>query len=43
MHVIKLCGYSLDDAAHVGIRCINLTPEANLSLPAGFSDSDRIL
>ncbi len=43
MHAVKLCSYPLDDAAHAGIRCINLTPKADLSLPAGFSDSDRVL
>ncbi len=25
MHVIKLCGYTLDNAAHTGIRCLNLS------------------
>ncbi|MBY3003952.1 hypothetical protein HF228_36155 [Rhizobium leguminosarum] len=25
MHVIKLCGYTLDNAAHTCIRCLNLS------------------
>ncbi|GAC1043914.1 hypothetical protein thsrh120_39180 [Rhizobium sp. No.120] len=43
MHPIKLCGDPLDNPAHARIRCLNVTPEAGLSLPAGFSDSNRIL
>jgi hypothetical protein len=43
MNAIKLCCYPLDDAAHAGIGRVNLTPKANLSLPAGFGDSNRIL
>lgn len=43
MHAVKLCGYLLNDAARAGIRCLDLTPEAALSLPAGFSDSNSIL
>ena len=42
MNAIKLCCYPLDDAAHAGIGRVNFTPKANLSLPAGFSDSNRI-
>ena len=36
MHAIKLCSYSLDNTAHAGIRCLNLTDIADLSVPAGF-------
>jgi hypothetical protein len=43
MNAIKFCFYPLDDAAHAGIGRVNFTPKANLSLPAGFSDSNRIL
>lgn len=43
MHVIKLCGYTLDNAAHAGIRCLNLTDITDLSVPARFSNRNRIL
>jgi hypothetical protein len=43
MHVIKLRDYSLDNAAHAGIRCINLAEIANFSVLAGFSNCNRIL
>jgi hypothetical protein len=43
MHVIKLRGYSLNYAAHAGIGCINLAVIADLSVPASFSNSNRIL
>ncbi|KEA03091.1 hypothetical protein A6U85_25780 [Agrobacterium sp. 13-626] len=43
MHAVRLCSYPLDDAAHADIRRIHLTPKADLSLPARFSDSNRIL
>jgi hypothetical protein len=43
MHAIKLRGYSLDNAAHAGIRYLNLAEIADLSVLAGFSNRDRIL
>ena len=43
MHVIKLRGYSLDNATHVDIRCLNLAEIADLSVPARFGNSKRIL
>jgi len=43
MNAVKLCGYPLDDTAHAGIGRINLTPKANLSIPASFGNSNRVL
>ncbi len=43
MHAIKLCDYPLDYAAHTGIRCLNLAEIADLSVPARFDNSNRIL
>lgn len=43
VHVIKLRGYSLNDAAHAGIGRINLARIADLSVPPRFSNSNRIL
>jgi len=43
MRVIKLCGYTLDNAAHAGIRCFNLAGITDLSVPARFSNRNCIL
>lgn len=43
MYTIKLRGYSLDNAAHAGIGCINLAEIADLSFPARFGNSNCIL
>ncbi len=34
LYAIKLCGYSLNHAAHVGIRCFSLAERAHFSVLA---------
>jgi hypothetical protein len=42
MHTIKPAGDPFNDPAHAGRRRVDLTEEANLSLPACFRDRDRV-
>lgn len=43
MNTVKLCSNPLDNVAHAGVRCIDLTPKADLSLLAGLGDGNRVL